>query len=111
MAGAMQQKSARIVAGAAALVGWAGLTLQLGLLIGSLGPTLGLWRFVGFFTILTNLGAAVVASAIAVGASHGVGGQRARLVAATAIIMVGIVYSLALRGLWNPVGPQKGADV
>jgi hypothetical protein len=31
--------------------------------------------------------------------------------AATSILTVGIVYSLALRALWNPVGMQKVADI
>jgi hypothetical protein len=104
-------KGSRIVAALAALVGWAGLALQLVLIIGNLGPALGLWRFVGFFTILTNIGAAIVATAISLGRRHGLGGLRARLMAATSIITVGIVYSIALRALWNPTGLQKIADV
>ena len=31
--------------------------------------------------------------------------------AATSILMVGLVYSMALRALWNPTGFQKIADV
>lgn len=46
----------RTVAGIAALTGWAGLALQLVLIVGNLGPAVGTWRFVGFFTILTNIG-------------------------------------------------------
>ena len=95
----------------AAVVGWAGLALQLALIVQNLGATLGLWRFVGFFTILTNLGAAAVATAIAVGRTSGLGSPRARLMAATSILTVGIVYSVALRSLWNPTGLQKIADV
>src|SRR3954454_4847542 len=108
MRGKFAEKSA---AGLAALVGWGGLALQLYLIVGNLGPALGLWRFVGFFTILTNLGVAVVATAIALGMKSGVGGQRARLMAATSIVMVGIVYSVALRALWSPTGLQTIADV
>jgi hypothetical protein len=93
------------------LVGWAGLTLQLGLIVTKIGAGLGLWRFVGFFTILTNFGAAMVAIAIAMGSRRGLGGQRARLMAATSMITVGIVYSVALKELWNPTGPDKIADV
>ncbi len=104
-------KSSRIVAALAGVVGWAGLALQLAMIMGRLGPALGLWRFAGYFTILTNIGAAAVATAIAFGATRGLGGARARLMAATSIITVGIVYSVALRGLWNPTGLQKGADI
>lgn len=105
------EKVGRIVAAVAALVGWCGLALQLALIIGNLGPGLGLWRFVGFFTILTNIGAAAVATAIAFGATSGLGGARARLMAATSIITVGIVYSVALRSVWSPTGWQKVADI
>ena len=101
----------RIIAAVAALVGWAGLALQLLLIVRNLGPALGIWRFVGFFTILSNLLAAAVATAIALGSTGWLAGARARLIAATSILMVGIVYSVALRGLWSPTGLQKVADV
>ena len=101
----------RIIAALAALVGWAGLLLQLWLLTRNMGVANGLWRFLGFFTILTNLGAAAVATALALGRTQGFGGGRARLMAATSILLVGLVYSVALRALWNPAGLQKVADV
>ena len=104
-------KTVRILAGAAALAGWAGLALQLVLIVRNLGLAEGLWRFAGFFTILTNLGAAGVATAVALGRRSRFGGPRARLMAAVSILLVGIVYSLALRSLWNPTGLQKVADV
>jgi hypothetical protein len=100
----------RAIGALAGLIGWAGLALQLAIILGKLGPALGLWRFVGFFTILANIGAAVVATAIAFGCQRGPGGQRARLMAATSIITVGIVYSVALRATWSPTGLQKVAD-
>jgi hypothetical protein len=101
----------RIVAGLAAAIGWAVLALQLVIIVRNLGLVEGLWRFIGFFTILTNLGAAAVATAIATGRHAALGGSRARLMAATSILTVGIVYSLALRALWSPTGAQKVADV
>ena len=101
----------RIIAAIAALVGWAGLLLQLWLLMRNMGPANGLWRFLGFFTILANIGAASVATALAAGRMEGLGGPRARLMAATSILLVGLVYSVALRSLWNPTGLQKVADV
>lgn len=101
----------RLIAGVAAALGWAGLALQLVLILRNLGLAEGIWRFVGFFTILTNAGAAAVASAIASGQPSGLAGPRSRLMAATSILTVGIVYSLALRSLWNPTGAQKVADV
>ena len=48
----------KAIAAVSALVGWAALALQLILIIRNLGPVLGVWRFVGFFTILVNIGAA-----------------------------------------------------
>ena len=107
----MRGPAIRIIAAIAALSGWAGLVLQFWLLISAMGFVDGLWRFVGFFTILTNILAAVVATAVALGGDKGLGGARARLMAATSILMVGLVYSLALRALWSPTGLQKVADV
>ena len=104
-------KGILLLAGGAAILGWAGLALQLGLIVRNLGVAEGIWRFVGFFTILTNLGAAAVATAVAAGRSDPLGGPRARLMAATSILAVGIVYSVALRSLWNPVGLHKVADI
>jgi hypothetical protein len=106
-----EKRFARGIAALAAAVAWCGLAVQLSLLVDRLGPALGLWRFFGFFTILTNLGAAVAASATALGATGGIGGQRLRLAAATSMVMVGLVYSIALRALWNPTGLQKVADL
>lgn len=99
------------IAAIAAFVGWAALALQLALIIRNLGPGLGVWRFVGFFTILTNIGTVVVATAIALGSQGPFAGPRARLMAATSIALVGIVYSVALRALWHPTGLQKVADM
>jgi hypothetical protein len=104
-------KSSRWIAAIAAAIGWAGLAVQLFLMLREMGSGAALWRFVGFYTILTNLGAAAVATAVAVGGRTGLAGPRARLLAATSIIMVGIVYSAALRALWDPTGAQKLADV
>lgn len=105
-----RQTLTRLLAFLAALAGWVGLAIQLWILLRGMGLGEGLWRFLGFFTILTNIGAAIVASAVATGATQGLAGSRARLLAATSIIVVGIVYSLALRALWDPQGLQKLAD-
>ncbi|HEX6217781.1 MAG TPA: Pr6Pr family membrane protein [Sphingomicrobium sp.] len=101
----------RLLAALAAAAGWAGLIVQLAILLPNMGVATGLWRFFGFFTILTNLGAAIVASAVAAGFQGKLAGPRARLMAATSMVIVGIVYSVALRSLWNPQGLQKLADV
>lgn len=106
---------ARSVAAIAALVAWAALALQLVLIIQTMGAdgvsvAGAIWRFVGFFTILANLGVAIVASAMALRVNGVLAGPRARLAAVTAIVFVGIVYSIALRSIWAPTGWQKIAD-
>ena len=102
---------ARVTAVAVALVAWAGLILQYWILADALGPGLASWRFVGFFTILTNVGIALVATAAGLGKDGRLAGPRARLMGLTAIVTVGVVYSLLLRSLWNPARLQKVADM
>lgn len=103
-------RSARIVAGVTAGVAAAGLVLQFVIFAGNVGAALAAWRFVGFFTILSNIGIAVIAGAIAVGGEGWLTGARARLMGLTAIVTVGFVYSLLLRSKWNPQGWSKVAD-
>lgn len=105
------RRAVRLLAAAAALAGWAGLAVQFGLTLGRMDALAGLWRLVGFYTILTNIGAALVATAIALASGSALARPRARLMAATSITMVGIVYSVALRNVWNPTGLQKLADI
>ncbi len=94
----------------AALVGWLGLALQLVIVVAQLGAALGTWRFLGYFTIVSNIAVAVIATSIAAGGKTGLAGPRARLAGLTAIVTVGLVYSLLLRSMWNPRGLQKLAD-
>lgn len=103
-------RAARWVAAVLAAVVWSGLVLQYLLLIGQVGVGLGSWRYIGFFTILSNVGIAAIATAIALGGEGPLTGARARLSGLTAIVTVGFVYSLLLRSLWNPTGLQKLAD-
>jgi hypothetical protein len=93
-----------------ALVGWAGLVLQFVIFAERVGLGLASWRFVGFFTVLSNIGVAAIATAIALGRENRLTSARARLMGLTAIVTVGFVYSLLLRSLWNPAGLQKLAD-
>ncbi|WP_033074876.1 Pr6Pr family membrane protein [Sphingopyxis sp. MWB1] len=109
------QKSARWLHLLAALVAWAALTLQLVVLVQRFDAdgqsvAAALWRFFGFFTILTNLFVAIVASTAALRPCHALAAPRCRLAALAAILLVGIVYSLALRHVWNPQGAQAVAD-
>ena len=107
----MRETFTRVIAAIAAAVGWGALLLQFWIILQQNEFLPGLWRFLGFFTILTNLFAATVATAIALGCRNAISSARARLMAATSILMVGIVYSIALRSVWSPEGLQKVADV
>ena len=100
----------RPLATAAALVGWGALVLQLVLIIGVNGPALGVWRDLGFFTVLSNIAVAAIASGLALGLDNRLTGARARLMGLTAIVTVGFIYSVVLRSTWNPTGWQKVAD-
>lgn len=106
----MRKSIERTLAGLAAIIGWAGLALQFWLIVRAMGLADGLWRFLAFFTLLANLGAAIVATAMATGSRGPLAGPRARLLAATSIALVGLVYSLWLRTTWDPQGLQKLAD-
>lgn len=99
-----------MVAGVAAVVGWAGLVLQFVIFADRVGVWPAAWRYVGFFTVLSNIGIACIATAMALGRNSRLTGAQARLMGLTAIVTVGFVYSMLLRSLWNPTGLQKLAD-
>ncbi len=103
-------RAARTVAAIAAVVGWAGLVLQYVIFAERVGLGLATWRYFGFFTILSNIGIASIATAIALRRENWLTGARARLMGLTAIVTVGFVYSILLRSKWNPEGLQKLAD-
>lgn len=100
----------RIMAAIAALVAWGGLALQYVIFADQVGVGLATWRYFGFFTILSNIGIACIATGIALGRENWLTGARARLMGLTAIVTVGLVYSILLRSTWNPQGLQKLAD-
>src|SRR5436190_1109150 len=106
----MRKQIERTLAGLAAIIGWAGLVLQFWLIARTMGAADAAWRFLAFFTILANIGTAVVATAVAAGSTGALARPKARYVAATSIALVGLVYSLWLRTTWNPQGLQKLAD-
>jgi hypothetical protein len=110
----------RIYAAAGASLGWFALALQLYLMVvqstaagvAMLGTVL---TFFSFFTILTNLLVALVFTAIAFRPETGWGywlySPSVQAGTAVYIAIVGIVYQLLLRQLWNPQGAQWVADV
>jgi hypothetical protein len=103
-----------------AIAAWSALLLQFPLSIAtsrSNGMTLigAVITYFSFFTILTNLIAALglTFSLLAPSSRWGAFFSSAGVSSGTAlyIAMVGTVYSLLLRHLWNPEGLQKVADV
>lgn len=103
-------KAARALHAASALVAWLALALQLALIVQQVGLIWGIWRFVGYFTILTNLLIAVVATAFVVAPQSRLASPTARIAALASIVLVGVVYSVALRSTFNPQGWAKVAD-
>jgi hypothetical protein len=101
----------RRLATAAALIGWASLALQLAILLLAMPPGPALWRFLGFFTVLTNLLVAIMATRLALGRQGGLSGPVARMAITAAILLVGIGYWLLLAPLWTPTGAQLAADI
>lgn len=103
----------------AAALGWTALILQLYLNVSiasadGTGSAVGLLRYFSFFTILTNILVALVFTFPLLAHSSRPAAFFARpdVVAAVTvyIVIVGLVYSLLLRALWNPTGLQLVAD-
>jgi hypothetical protein len=103
----------------AALLGWAGLSIQLYLILfgrWTLGASLlgGLVNFFSFFTVLTNtLVAVVLTCELTQRQSPGrrwflLPGVRSGI--AVSIALVSLAYNLLLRHLWQPEGWQFVAD-
>ncbi|MGB9205872.1 MAG: Pr6Pr family membrane protein [Terriglobales bacterium] len=111
---------ARLAAAAIALLGWYGLLLQLYVVIATaratgVPVTTAISNYFSFFTILTNLLVALVLTlslrTTPSTLSAYAGRSTVQSEVAVYIAIVGIVYSLALRNLWDPEGLQKIADV
>lgn len=101
----------RLVAGLIASIGWVGLAVQLDASIGLTGSVPGaIWTMLLFFTIIANLLAAIVLTGIAfdrrsLAAPIVIGGVT------IAILLVGVVYALLLRGLLELSGGARLADI
>lgn len=92
-----------------ATLGWAGLSLQLALLLRSgayADAAHAIWYFLAYFTVLTNLliAGVMTVSALAPGTPAGrfVEGANIRAALLLAIGLVGIVYHLLLTENWQP---------
>lgn len=109
----------RLLAAAAALIGWLALALQLLLSIqltiaSGQGVLTGVWLYLGYFTILTNVLAALALTAAA-RAPHGAvtrffGRADVHTAITMSILIVAMIYNLMLRQLWHPHGWQIVAD-
>jgi len=102
--------SARLAAGAVALVAWIGMAVQWRAstdLAGSAG--VAVWIMLRYFTIITNLIVAVVLTGVALG-RPGFGAPRLLGGVTLAILLVGVVYALLLRGLLELSGGAQLAD-
>ncbi len=95
----------RLFAAVIAIIGWSALALQLSLTLGIVigqgrSAGAGLWLFLGYFTVLTNILVAVSMSLVAL--DRWPGGPRpsasALTAVALAITIVGVVYHLLLSG-------------
>jgi len=110
----------RLALALVAVIAWFGVLLQLWLSIrialGN-GKTLadGFIAFFGYFTVLTNIFAALTSSLpLTVGRTRlgrWFGDGMVLGCATTAILLVGIVYHLLLRNVWAPEGLQWVADM
>jgi hypothetical protein len=99
-----------------AMLAWFGVLLQLWLAARhaqqiSESPLSALLLVLCYNTILSNILIAVIATCLALGGTGGGLTQPGMLAAAAVyIFVVGLIYSLLLRGHWAPVGLQKLAD-
>jgi hypothetical protein len=114
----MREKATRFVAVCGALIGAAALGLEFVVTARAMtrdGASLfdSVWRYVGYFTILTNfLVAAIMARAALRPASRtGLNTPRIEAVGISAILLVGVVYHLLLAPLWTPEGWRLLADI
>lgn len=100
----------RIFAACIAAAAWVGLAVQFADTYHAVrSAVISLWIVLAYFTIITNILVAVVFSCIAVGRSR----LRADWVVAgtmLSIVLVGVVYSLLLRGTLEMSGGSKLVD-
>src|ERR1700722_9840931 len=109
----------RVYAAAGALLGWFALTLQFYLVLlqsqAGLAMLGAVITYFSFFTILTNLLVALVFTAITMRPAAGWAqfflSPSVQAATSVYIAIVGAVYQLLLRHLWNPQGAQWVADV
>lgn len=101
---------ARAAAAVVALVAWVGLGVQFAAVLGRQGSVgAALWVMLGYFTVTTNLLVAALLTGVAAG-WRGDAAPRLLAGATLAIVLVGVVYHLLLRGLLELSGGDLVAD-
>lgn len=111
-----KNKSIRLYLAVLAALGWFALSTQFYLIIvnrtASIPETFV--RYFSYFTILTNFIVAICSTVLALGKDAKLyrffSGQQTLAGITVYIVMVGIVYNVVLRKLWNPTGLQKIVD-
>ncbi|MEO7530807.1 MAG: Pr6Pr family membrane protein [Sediminibacterium sp.] len=105
---------AKAFAALIALLGWFAIIMQFYLIIENRIDSIPvtILRFFSFFTILTNI---IVAFAFTMqclkkGSNHFFAGARVQTAVTVYIVVVGAVYNLILRFLWQPQGTQRLVD-
>src|SRR4029077_3608006 len=98
-----------------AILGWLGLVLQIIVSArlnasGGGSPLAGVLDALCFFTVLTNLLTAIVATVGVTGEQGFFASSGTRAATAVYIFVVGLIYTLLLRTLWAPTGLHKIAD-
>lgn len=104
---------ARLLAAGVGLVALAALGLQYALLLalpGNGGVLAATVRFFSYFTILSNVGVALVCLRTALGRDAGRPVPRLQGLVALSIGVTGLVYVTVLAALWQPQGLQWWAD-
>jgi hypothetical protein len=112
----MQKQSARIMAVIGAAMGWLAVITQLYLMISNRVVSIPetILRFFSFFTIDTNILVALCFTFIFLRGNSGLSRFFTKATTITAITIyitiVGIVYNVILRSIWQPEGLQKVID-
>ena len=103
--------TARAAAGVIAIIGWAGLAVQLSAVIDQVGSVTGaIWVMLRYFTILTNVLAAAVFTGIALGQPFPRSQSLLGLMTLSTVF-VGAGYVLLLRGLIELSGGAATANL
>ncbi|MGE0595295.1 MAG: Pr6Pr family membrane protein [Hyphomonadaceae bacterium] len=114
----MSPRAAHLVAIIGALAGLAGLALQFAVLFRNLSsqgdePLAIVWRFIGYFTILTNMliTAILAGAALRPNQRQGLNAPVVEAIGVAGILLVGGAYHALLADRWDPQGAQLAADI